>query len=120
MDSDFDGSIVFVGPDNVMYLKRKGANLAVSSTITVEYKQWAADLTLASESLPGLINDHEDMIVNRCVRRYLQNKRFDDPKITANMILAMDVEYERMLKLLKRHIRSHGEPGITRYIYEWR
>lgn len=117
---DFDGYVYTVTSNKDLWIKRNGANLTSSQSIIIEYWQWETPLTAATDSPPGIIDDFDEIIVNRCVRRHLQNQRFDNPRAVEKTILSLDQEYTRFLKDIKRELRSHGEPHIQRFVYEWK
>jgi hypothetical protein len=117
---DFDGYVYTVTSNKDLWIKRNGENLTSSESIKIEYWTWETALTLATESPPGIIDDFDDIIVNRCVRRHLQNQRFDNPRAVEPTILSLDKEYARFIKDIKRELRSHGEPHIQRFVFEWK
>jgi len=120
MDSAFTSSVYTINANNLMSIKKGGGNLSSSNTVTIEHLQYPAELTLSSESPPGILSRFDDVIINRCLKRVNEHKRVDNPSQVGNYLYGLDIEYERMIKQIKHELRSQGDPGINTLLYQWK
>jgi DNA-binding beta-propeller fold protein YncE len=103
VDSGFAGYLYYVSPSSELYLKVAGANASSGVSFSVGYFQYPATL-VASDSLPALLNDHEECVI--AYVKYLYHIRmgeYDKAKFEIG-------RYQEMTANLRREIRSQGEP----------
>ena len=119
-NDSFDGYGYTVNEANRLFIKRDGSNLGYGNSVFIDYYQWNATLTAASESPPGIIDDFDDAIVNRCMRQHMLNQRADNPKLSYETVVQYDTEYRQWIKDIKNELRSQGKPLEQRFLYQWK
>jgi hypothetical protein len=111
--SGFTDNVYYVAPDYTLYIKAAGSNLTSSNSFTIDYYQYPASLTLASESPPGILATFDDLIIRRVLYYYyLSRGKYDEANVNNNL-------YERNIETVKQELRSHGEPQGSSSLYKW-
>lgn len=113
IDSNNTAYAYYVSPGRKLYLKADGSNVDSSGTFHIHYFQYPADLTLASESPPGLLADYDELILQRVLYYYYISQGMYNEANAAYTVFA------RELKRAQQEIWSQGEPQSVKQLYRW-
>jgi len=96
-----------------MYFKHKGANLAPSSVITLDYYIHPTALSASTESPPGIFNHFDDIVINRSIYYYAKSQG-DYQTMTLMRQLVNDD-----LKQVRSELRMQGESQAISHFQKW-
>jgi len=112
IDSTYEGymySVMQDGGRNTLYLKHAGGNILPSVVFYVDYLQWATAISALSTSLPGTLDNFDDMIVKGMLYHYYNSQ--------ANYELAVNLKsiFNEEARRVRKELRSHGAPQQMRH-----
>jgi len=111
--SGFDFTVVNESGVWKLYVKANGGNFDSTYNFVMEYYYKPTVLTAATDSPPGLVDDHDEAIIRYVVREYHRKMgNFNEAAVARG-------EYILELRDIRRLLREQGEPQETNQFTQW-